>query len=751
MFRQVFAFLIFVGCYFSSVSVAGELNVRYFGGSGDERGQVVAEGIDGSIYIAGSTTSTDLPVLGATVSTLNPPANSDIYIARFPKNAVAPDLVTYLGNTGSSYQPILQSLRINSGKLYVLLISGDADGGGRIIKLSSDLAIEKTTSVLAAKNGWSTAYDIDVDSVTGEVYVAGEVNRDPTNTDDYFVNYSGSAQVFSTVSNSALKCQPCAFVVKYSADLNNVNSATVLGPDIKAFTVRHNPVLNKVYIGGEVNSKNMIKAVNESNGGQDGFVAAFSSDLSSLDKTIFIGGDGLEGVNGIVFNTDFSSMYIAGLSGSQSINSVDAPLYGGTGQFDNFIARLSLDLAKVEAYTFLRAPFADTSKGVVSGAWDYYRAGFRNSVVDVNPKTGDIGFATFTDTADLSKPMDNFSNGAAINLEVFRLTRDLKSVQKNVLIGGSDVNFDGGIAFSSSGTGMYVVGTTYSMQNFPKAINKPFSLDSAKSDAVLIQMSGDYVITDEDPNHFVFMPKSDVLRGKDVFSGPITVTDLSNSVAVSISGDGAYWKAANAADKCEEDFAKYTKEVQTVKNGDIICVGHISSANFNAKNTTTLTIGSYSADFVTTTEKLKDYPDELTSDYYVKSVANQIVAWGVFPINGINTPVTVSVVGGEYALNCTDRVTNPNYTAASTANVVVGTSICIRHNAGSPGEHLVTNLTIGSRTFAFSSDAIDISKSSSGNGGGGGGGGSIGIFFAALGALLMLRKSFKIELSIRLY
>ena len=69
----------------------------YFGGSGDERSTQLAIDSEGNIYLAGSTTSTNLPAApGVFQTTLNGAQN--VYIAKiFPPNLV---YVTYLGGDG---------------------------------------------------------------------------------------------------------------------------------------------------------------------------------------------------------------------------------------------------------------------------------------------------------------------------------------------------------------------------------------------------------------------------------------------------------------------------------------------------------------------------------------------------------------------------------------------------------------------------------------------------------------------------
>lgn len=71
----------------------------YFGGSGDEHSTQLALDSVGNIYIAGSTTSTDLPAAGVFQTTLN--GTQNIYIAKIQVlNPLSLVYVTYLGGNG---------------------------------------------------------------------------------------------------------------------------------------------------------------------------------------------------------------------------------------------------------------------------------------------------------------------------------------------------------------------------------------------------------------------------------------------------------------------------------------------------------------------------------------------------------------------------------------------------------------------------------------------------------------------------
>jgi uncharacterized repeat protein (TIGR01451 family) len=72
----------------------------YFGGSGDELNTVVAVDAGGNIYLAGSTSSTNLPVTtGVFQKTLT--GSQNVYIAKINPSISAIEYVTYLGGSGA--------------------------------------------------------------------------------------------------------------------------------------------------------------------------------------------------------------------------------------------------------------------------------------------------------------------------------------------------------------------------------------------------------------------------------------------------------------------------------------------------------------------------------------------------------------------------------------------------------------------------------------------------------------------------
>jgi hypothetical protein len=92
-------------CFVTTVNAAGTALVHstYFGGSGEDYAFSLALHPCGALCIAGSTTSTNLPMVGAHQSSLSGPSGYDAFAARFDRSRA---LVwsTYLGSNGQNEQ-----------------------------------------------------------------------------------------------------------------------------------------------------------------------------------------------------------------------------------------------------------------------------------------------------------------------------------------------------------------------------------------------------------------------------------------------------------------------------------------------------------------------------------------------------------------------------------------------------------------------------------------------------------------------
>lgn len=219
----------------------------YFGGSGDELSSWVAVDGNFNIYLAGSTTSTNLPVTGGSFQgTLNGAQN--VYIAKIspPLGSIAAvlDDVTYLGGTGTDAPAGIQ---VDGGGFpYVAGTTSSTDfpttatnayqktplAGSTgtthafVTKLNNDFTSLKYSSYLSG-NGTDAASGMTIDP-SGNLYVTGTTTSNNNYKQSQYANLqfpasiAPSVQAFQQISNAAIQF----FVTKVAtASLGNASIA----------------------------------------------------------------------------------------------------------------------------------------------------------------------------------------------------------------------------------------------------------------------------------------------------------------------------------------------------------------------------------------------------------------------------------------------------------------------------------------------------------------------------------------------
>ena len=169
----------------------------YFGGTGDERATSVAVDGAGNIYLAGSTTSADLPTtLGTTLKGAGP----NVYIAKITPTSTL-EYVTYLGGSGQdipagikvdgagqpylvgttsssdfpttsqAYQPLLAAANVGKQHVFVTQLRADASA--------------PLYSTYLSGNGVDLATGMTINA-GGDVFVTGTTTSNETSTADQF-------------------------------------------------------------------------------------------------------------------------------------------------------------------------------------------------------------------------------------------------------------------------------------------------------------------------------------------------------------------------------------------------------------------------------------------------------------------------------------------------------------------------------------------------------------------------------------
>ncbi len=239
----------------------------YFGGSGDEHATSVA--VDGSfnVYIAGSTTSPNLPAVGTYQATLNGAQN--VYVAKItpPLGSIvsALDYVTYLGGTGTD-TPV--GIKVDAGgNAYLAGTTSSTDfpttsnayhsptqststGTTHVfVSLLNTTATGLTFSSYLAGNGTDAASGMTIDA-QGYIYVTGTTtSSDVPSTSDMFPASTvpqlqafqssprSSIQFFVTkVNPQALGIGVIAYSTYFGGGSSNTNPPVAIGGGIAVDT-----------------------------------------------------------------------------------------------------------------------------------------------------------------------------------------------------------------------------------------------------------------------------------------------------------------------------------------------------------------------------------------------------------------------------------------------------------------------------------------------------------------------------------
>lgn len=207
---------------------------------------------------------------------------------------------------------------------------------------------------------------------------------------------------------------------------------------------------DSVYVAGQTYSAVAYAATGYDpvhNGGEDGFIAKFNSDLTVLQAFTYFGGAGLDRVSAMVID-DGGRVYVTGLTNSDAFPIVGG--YDGTynGGVDTFVARFDTSLTQLQAATFLGGANYDEGFGLILG------------------NNQDIYWYGQSRSTDFPVPggADPAANGGQ-DAVVARLNRDLSALDAATYLGGSadDVALSGAIGPQGD---LFLTGDTLSV-NFP--------------------------------------------------------------------------------------------------------------------------------------------------------------------------------------------------------------------------------------------------------------------------------------------
>ncbi|OYU96499.1 MAG: hypothetical protein CFE21_08925 [Bacteroidetes bacterium B1(2017)] len=203
-------------------------------------------------------------------------------------------------------------------------------------------------------------FAIQVDPVDGNIYCAGRTNRNiPTSSAPYDAN--GYLNSITNLSGAPSAGIPYAAVIyRMSASGNDLVDLTLFGPgsvsganEISAYALSLSD--NKVFVGGftEIDLPVTGNAFDNTRSGDDGFVAVFSRDLSTLNYATYIGSSGNDtrGVTAIRAIDD--NTYVIGLTANATLPTSSPNYISGSAVQTSFIGSNEMYIAKFSSMNTL--------------------------------------------------------------------------------------------------------------------------------------------------------------------------------------------------------------------------------------------------------------------------------------------------------------------------------------------------------------------------------------------------------------
>jgi hypothetical protein len=442
----------------------------FFGGTGDETAYAVATDPSGNMYIAGSTSSTDLP--GATSQFGG--GFFDGFVAKFsPAGALL--YSTYLGGSGDEQA---YGLAVDSqGNAYMTGYTTSTNFpvtqgayGGRLIGSRNAFVAKLNpagTSLLYSSylggSGSDTGYGIAVDG-SGDMFITGSTSSTnfPVSAGAYRGAYSGgSSDAFVTALNTS------GSSLLYSTYLggSDQDQAYAIALDARG----------DAYVAGETlsadfpNTPGLIQAAE--NGSYDGFVAALNPSGTALIYSTFLGGTLDDYACGIAVDSS-GNAYVSGYTGSTNFPHTSGVLQpGNAGGYDAFVTKINPSGTALVYSTYLGGSGDDYALPIAvdSGGNAYI--------------TGDTTSTDFPITADAAQSSALGAYAAFVAV----LNSDASALWYGTYLGGSASQTGWGIALSPTQQ-VIAVGYTAS-SDFPVTTNAFQATLAGATDAFVAEFS----------------------------------------------------------------------------------------------------------------------------------------------------------------------------------------------------------------------------------------------------------------------
>ncbi len=336
----------------------------YFGGSGSDKGRGVAVDLSGNVYVAGTTSSSDFPLLGEFQTALSGP--SDAFL--FKLNSLGTLLFsTYYG--GGGIEEAL-GIKVNSaGGAFVTGLTGSTDlttvnafqssfGGGVEDAFAAKIDTTARTLVYSTFLGGSgddRGEGIAIDDAD-RMYIVGTTSSTDFPVKNAFQGSTGGLDdVFVSKIDLSFAGATAHIFSTYFGGSGNDRGRGITLDSVSA-----------PYVTGSTSSSNFpLQNPFQSSlsGGFDVFLFKMSSDGNSLSYSTYIGGSGFDEGTAVALSSK-KEAYLTGETTSSDFPTVDPIQSSIAGSDDIFVVEVKSSGDGLIFSTFVGGSSFDSGKGV---------------------------------------------------------------------------------------------------------------------------------------------------------------------------------------------------------------------------------------------------------------------------------------------------------------------------------------------------------------------------------------------------
>lgn len=443
----------------------------YLGGFFVDNAADVAIGADGSIYVLGTTTSVDFPVVNAIQGA--PASSQDMFVTKYSADATVIEYSTYLGggaNDGGSATLARGGIAVdNEGNVYIAsdstsddypVVGGvQSEVGGGVAGFFPDVVVTKLNtagdsivySTYLGGDAEELAFDIDVDSM-GAAYITGFVSS---------VDFPTTEGVFQpTIAETGPAVIGDAFITKLAADGASLVFSTFLGgselisPRDEGTAIAVDAMGN-VFVAGNTRSTDFPLMNPIQSSGDDissGFVAKLTPTADALLFSTYLAGGDADVLQALALDSA-GNAYVTGFTESGNFPTTNTAFQSNiNGEEDVFVTKIAADGSALLYSTFL------------GGADDDSAFSGRMGITVDSANNAWVTGSTLSTDFPLVDPLQEASAGDR-DVFVAQLNATGSDLRFSTYLGGEDTDVGGSIAIGPDNL-VAVVGTTFST-DFP--------------------------------------------------------------------------------------------------------------------------------------------------------------------------------------------------------------------------------------------------------------------------------------------